>query len=292
MQDFEYIPARTMDEAVSALARGNGAARVLAGGTDLIVQLREGRRQTGLLVDIKCIPDLLRLSYNPAQGLTIGAAVPCYRIVDYCASLDIYPGLAAAVGLIGGVQIQGRATLGGNLCNASPAADGIPALIVHQALCNIYGPAGARQVAAQDFCLAPGQTVLGPAEFLVSINLPPVPRHFGAHYLRFIPRNEMDIAVAGAAACVVLDPNGSFFVTVRLALSAVAPLPLFVPEVGVHLAGKPVSAQTIQQAASLAREAARPIDDMRGTAAQRKHLSAVLARRVLETAVAQARKAG
>ena len=203
MQDFEYIPAHTIAETVAVLARENGNARILAGGTDILVQLREGRRSTRVLVDVKRIPELSALSYDPARGLAIGAAVPCFKIVDFCRSQDIYPGLISAVELIGGVQIQGRATLGGNLCNASPAADTIPALIVHQALCRICGPAGYREVAVEDFCLSPGRTVLENSEFLVSITLPTVPRRFGAHYLRFTPRNEMDIAVAGAAAGVV-----------------------------------------------------------------------------------------
>jgi carbon-monoxide dehydrogenase medium subunit len=244
------------------------------------------------LVDVKRIPELSALSYDPARGLAVGAAVPCFKIVDFCRSQDIYPGLIAAVELIGGVQIQGRATLGGNLCNASPAADAIPALIVHQALCRICGPAGYREVAVEDFCLSPGRTVLENSEFLVSITLPTVPRRFGAHYLRFTPRNEMDIAVAGAAAGVVLDDSCSTFEMVRLALSAVAPTPLFIPAVAQFMAGKPVSAEIIQEASRIAQEAARPLDDMRGTAVQRKHLIGVLVRRALIAAIDKAGKGG
>lgn len=290
MQGFEYIPARTVEEAIDLLSGAKGPARVLAGGTDLIVQLRERRRQTSLIVDIKAIPEANTLSYDPELGLQIGAAVPCYRISDATRSLDIYPGLRSAVDLIGGTQIQGRATLGGNLCNASPAADTIPALIVHHALCQIYGQDGYRQVPVEEFCTAPGKTVLASGEILVSLILPPAPAGFGAYYLRFTPRNEMDIAVAGAGASVVLDRSGATCLSARVALSAVAPTPLYVKEAGDALAGCQLSPETIEAAARIARDAARPIDDMRGTAAQRRHLAGVLTTRVIQAAVIQARK--
>jgi carbon-monoxide dehydrogenase medium subunit len=290
MQNFEYFQPQTLDEAVVALARENGRARILAGGTDLLVQMREGRRTAGLLVDVKRIPELFALHYDPGGGLSIGAAASCLRVVDFCRSLAIYPGLTAAVELIGGTQIQGRASVGGNLCNASPAADAIPALIVHRAVCVVRGPAGERRVAVEDFCTAPGQTVLQPGELLVSIELPPAPRGFGAHYLRFTPRNEMDIAVAGAAAGVTLSADGGTYAAVRLALGAVAPRPLFLREAGEQLAGRPVGAETIEEAARLARAAASPVDDTRGTGAQRRHLSGVLIRRALQAAEARARK--
>jgi CO/xanthine dehydrogenase FAD-binding subunit len=290
MQEFEYYAARTVQDAVAVLAREDGGARILAGGTDLLVQLREGRRKARLVLDIKHIPEANELSYDPSGGLRIGAAVPCYRIVDYARQLGIYPGLAMAVELVGGTQIQGRATIGGNLCNASPAADTIPALIVHRATCLVFGPGGYRQVAAEDFCIAPGQTVLSPGEFLVGVTLPPVPPGFGACYLRFTPRNEMDIAVVGAGAAVWLDESRSSFQSARVALAAVAPTPLFVREAGNYLAGRPASAETIQEAARIAQKTSRPIDDLRGTAAQRRHLSGVLARRALEAALARARE--
>jgi CO/xanthine dehydrogenase FAD-binding subunit len=199
-----------------------------------------------------------------------------------------YPGLVEAASLIGGVQIQSRATLGGNLCNASPAADSIPALIVHQAVCVIAGPQGQRELAVEQFCLGPGQTALQPGEFLVALWLPPPRAGFGASYLRFTPRSEMDIAVAGAGAAVVLQPGGTVFESARIALGAVAPTPLFVAEAGEALKGRPVSAAIIEQAAQIARQAAQPITDMRGTSAQRKRLCLVLTRRALERAVARA----
>jgi carbon-monoxide dehydrogenase medium subunit len=200
-----------------------------------------------------------------------------------------YPGLIDAFSLIGGVQIQGRASVGGNLCNASPAADGIPALIAHGAICEIAGPAGRRTLPVEDLCVAPGRTTLGPGELLVALWVPPPAARFGAAYLRFIPRNEMDIAVVGAGVAVTLDAGGERFVTAHIALGAVAPTPLPVPEAGAALAGQPVSPETIGAAAEIARAAARPIDDMRGTAAQRRHLAGVLTRRALERAVMRAR---
>ena len=278
MQSFAYVAARTLNEAADHLSNPGRQANVLAGGTDLIVQLREGRRRIDLLVDIKSIPEVNRLTYHPERGLTIGAAVSCQRI---CRD--------PAVSLIGGTQIQGRATVGGNLCNASPAADTIPALISHRAVCTIYGPNGLHEVAVEDFCTAPGRNVLQRGEFLVSIYVPLAGAGFGANYLRFIPRNEMDIAVTGAGVSVQLDESGATFVSARSALSAVAPVPLFVPAVGEWLAGRKVNAETIHEAGRIAQGAAAPIDDMRGTAVQRKRLAAVLTRRALENAVQRAR---
>jgi carbon-monoxide dehydrogenase medium subunit len=289
LQEFDYIKAENEARVISLLSRDADQVRVLGGGTDLIVQLREGRRQAQLLVDIKQVPEANELAYEPVEGLRLGAAVPCYRICRDPTVARVYPGLIDAVSLIGGTQIQGRASLGGNLCNASPAADSVPALIVHCATCIIAGPGGRRGVPVEDFCTAPGQTVLQHGEFLLSLRVPsPVPR-FGAAYLRFIPRNEMDIAVVGVGASVVLDESGTIFVSAHIALGAVAPTPLFVPEAGEYLAGRQVSTEAIAEAARIAQAATRPISDMRGTAAQRKHLSAVLTRRALERAIERAR---
>ncbi len=290
MQTFDYKAARSVEEAVALLTRDGDGARVLAGGTDLLVQLREGRRTAKLLVDIKPIPEVNELAYDASEGLRLGAAVACYRVYGDPTIAQVYPGLVDAVSLIGGIQIQGRASVGGNLCNASPAADTIGALIVHAAVCEIAGPGGRRQVPVEAFCTGPGETVLQAGEFLVAVHVPAPKPGFGAHYLRFIPRNEMDIAVAGAGASVVLDDGGRSFRSARIGLTAVAPTPLFVPAAGEVLAGRQVSEEAIEEAAQAAREAARPISDMRGTAAQRKHLAAVLTRRALRKAVERARQ--
>jgi len=289
MQAFDYARAQSIGEVISLLSGKDGQVRALAGGTDLLVQLREGRLRATLLVDIKEIPELRSLNFDSQKGLTLGAGVSCYRICHDLNVTENYPGLVDAVALIGGVQIQTRATLGGNLCNASPAADAIPALIVHEAVCTMAGPEGTRTLPVEQFCTAPGRTVLQSGEILVSISLPPPKRNFGAHYLRFIPRNEMDIAEAGAGAAVTLDEGGTRFTSARVALAAVAPTPLLVPAVGSFLAGKEVTAENIEEAALIAQAAARPINDLRGTIEHRKHLCAVLTRRALEKAIERAR---
>lgn len=289
MQAFDYVAAQTVNEAVSLLAEKGDRARVLAGGTDLIVQIREGRRDLDLIVDVKKVPDVNVMTYNPQSGLQLGAAVPFYRIYGDATIAQAYPGLMDAFSLVGGIQIQGRASAGGNLCNSSPAADTTPALIVHQAVCIIAGPNGQREVAVEDFCTAPGQNVLAQGEFLVSFRIPAPPAHFGAQYQRFIPRNEMDIAVVGTASAVVLSDDLSTITAARVALGAVAPTPIVVPEASAALIGKPISDQAIQAAAEAAKAAARPISDMRGTIEQRKHLAGVLTQRTLQVAIARAK---
>jgi carbon-monoxide dehydrogenase medium subunit len=291
LQAFDYVRASSVDEVVSLLAQNGDQARVLSGGTDLLVALREGRRRAKLVIDVKGLPETSKIEYAPGQGLEFGASVPCHRLYDNKAIADAFPGLMDAARLIGGVQIQGRASIGGNLCNASPAADSIPALIAHSAICVVAGPSGAREVPVEEFCVAPGRTILENGEFLVSIRIPAPPPGFGAAYLRFIPRNEMDIAVVGAGASVVLDDSRTRIQSARVALGAVAPKPLYVAEAGAALAGQPISAESLERAAKIAQDAARPITDMRGTAEYRKHLSAVLTRRALEKAIERARAA-
>jgi CO/xanthine dehydrogenase FAD-binding subunit len=289
LKAFDYVATHSIEQVVSLLCQHGQNARVLSGGTDLIVQMREGRKQAVLLVDIKAVPEVNQLSYDPTQGLLIGAAVSCWRICSDPVVAEHYPGLVDAVELIGGIQIQSRASLGGNLCNASPAADGIPALIVHRAVCLIAGLQGCREVAVEFFCTAPGETILQTGEFLVGLRLPPPPARSGAGYLRFTPRREMDIAVVGAGAAVTLSADGAVFESARIALGGVAPTPLFVPEAGQVLMGQPVGIPAIEQAAQTARQAARPISDLRGSSAQRSHLCAVLVKRSLERAVQRAR---
>ena len=290
MHAFDYATPESVADAVVMLSDHGKNACVLAGGTDLIVQLRENRRRTDLVVDVKKIAELNALSYAAATGLTVGAAVPCYRIYGDAEIAAAYPGLMDAARLVGGTGIQGRASLGGNLCNASPAGDTIPPMIVLSGVAEIAGPNGTRKVAVEDFCTAPGRTVLGDGEFLVSLHFPAPAPNSGAFYRRFIPRNEMDIAVVGVGASVVLSEDRSSFVSARIAVGAVAPTPLFVREAGDALAGQSVSGEAIQRAADLARDAARPISDMRGTAEYRKHLTSVLTRRVVEGAIQRAKE--
>lgn len=290
MHAFDYATPESVADAVVMLSDHGKNACVLAGGTDLIVQLRENRRRTDLVVDVKRIAELNALSFDAATGLTIGAAVPCYRIYGDAEIAAAYPGLMDAARLVGGTGIQGRASLGGNLCNASPAGDTIPPMIVLGGEAEIAGPDGTRNVAVEDFCTAPGRTVLGDGEFLVSLHFPAPAPNSGAFYRRFIPRNEMDIAVVGIGASIVLSEDRSSFVSARIAAGAVAPTPLFVRDAGDALAGQPVSDEAIQRAADIARDAARPISDMRGTAEYRKHLTSVLTRRVVQGAVQRAKE--
>lgn len=289
MQAFDFASATTVDEVVALLKEKGDMARVMCGGTDLLVALREGRRKAELVIDVKRLPETTELSFDRQKGLTLGAAVPCYRMYDNKTIAAAYPGLIDSASLIGGVQIQGRASMGGNLCNASPAADSIPSLIAYAAVCQIAGPNGRREVPVEEFCVAPGRTVLQPGEFLVSLHIPAPQPGFGAAYLRFIPRNEMDIAVVGVGASVQLDESRTKFVSARIALGAVAPTPLFVRAAGEALAGQPVNADSIAKAAQIAHDAAKPISDMRGTVEYRKHMAGVLTRRTLEKAIERAK---
>ena len=273
------------------MAEKGPKARILAGGTDILVQLRGGRFQIDRLVDLKHVPEMNQLSYSEAEGMTLGAAVPCLRIYEDSTIAPLYPGLVDAAFMIGSVQIQGRASVGGNLCNSSPSGDTIPALIALEATCIIAGPQGRRTVPVEDFCTGPGANVLENGEVLVSLEFPSPKPNAGAHYLRFIPRNEMDIAVAGVGASVVLDDDRQRIRSARVALAAVAPTPILVKEAGDLLAGREANETSIEEAAEAAKAAARPISDMRGTVRQRVHLSGVLTKRALRTAIDRAREA-
>jgi carbon-monoxide dehydrogenase medium subunit len=285
---IDYASPSTLGEALSLLAEKGDKARVMAGGTDLIVHMRVGAVQPELVVDGKSIPELTELAYNPRDGLTLGAAVPCYRIYQNAEVAKAYPGVIDAASLVGGIQIQGRASFGGNLCNSVPSADTIPAMIAHNATCKIAGPTGTREVPVEEFCTAPRRTVLQVGEMLVSIHFPAPAPTFGARYIRFIPRNEMDIAVAGAGVSVVLN-NGTI-ASARVALAAVAPTPLLVKEAGDALVGKAADDQVaINKAGQIAKDAAKPIDDMRGTVEYRKHLCDVLTRRAVTAAITRAK---
>ncbi|MGD9723118.1 MAG: xanthine dehydrogenase family protein subunit M [Pirellulales bacterium] len=288
MKDFEYQTAATLDEAVSLLAARGDRAKVLTGGTDLLVQLREGLREADLVVDVKKVAELTQLTFSPSGGLLLGAAVPCYRIYDHPQVAAAYPALVDSARIIGGWQIQSRASIGGNLCNSSPAADSIPSLIAYDVVCHLAGPQGRRTVPAAEFCTAPGKNVLARGEILATLEFPAPAPHSGAAYQRFIPRNEMDIAVVGAASWVQLNKSGDTIEKARVALAAVAPVPLAAQAVGEFLAGEPATEATFAAAADLARQAARPIADKRGTSEYRRHLAGVLTQRTLALAVERA----
>lgn len=288
MIDFEYEAPTTLSAALAVLAQHNGSAKPLAGGTDLIDHVRTGRLAPNVVVDIKKIAELNVLELS-GSGLRLGAAVPCADIYGHIELSQQYAALTDSCRIIGGIQIQSRASVGGNICNSGPAADSTPSVIVLSGICVISGPKGTREVAAENFCTGPGKNVLQPGELLVEIKFPARAANSGSHYRRFIPRNEMDIAVVGVAASVVLDGSKQNFVSARISLGAVGPTPLFAKAAGDALAGQPVNEASIAKAAAIAKETATPISDMRGPAEYRTHLTGVLTQRVIEAAVARAR---
>jgi CO/xanthine dehydrogenase FAD-binding subunit len=288
LHPFAYVAPSTVAEAVAELNKHGDRARPLAGGTDLLVKARANVWELDAVVDIKNIPELMTLTIN-GDGLSIGASVPCYQVYDNSEVAAQYPAIIDSVSIIGGIQIQSRAGLGGNLCNAAPSGDGIPALIAHSAVAKIASVNGTREVAVEDFCTGPSRTVLEAGELLVSIEVPKPAPNSGAAYTRFIPRNEMDIAVAGVGVFVQLDASGQKFESARIALASVGPTPILASAAGDSLAGKPVNDDTIAAAAALAKDAATPITDMRGTIEQRRQLVEVLTGRMIKQAVERAR---
>jgi carbon-monoxide dehydrogenase medium subunit len=281
---------RRVEDAVALLAAHGAAARALAGGTDLLAQMKSGVRRPALIVDLKRIDELMQVR-ETAEGLVIGAALPVAALREHPALRASFPGLAEAVALIGSEQIQGRASLGGNLCNASPAADTTPALLVNEASVEVAGPRGRRLLPVAELCVGPGQSALRDGEIVTSIRLAPPPPRSADAYLRLIPRSEMDIAVVGAAVRLALAPDGRVRFA-RVALGAVAPTAIRVPEAEAALAGTALDAAALTRLADAVRRAARPIDDKRGSAAYRRQVIGVLARRAALRAAERAREAG
>lgn len=289
MRALEYASPGSIEEAVAILARHGEKARMLSGGTDIIVQAREGRREVDVLVDAKSIPETTAFALSDDGALHLGAAVSCATIYEHPEIGRRFPALIDSASLIGGIQIQSRASLGGNLCNSSPAADSIPTLIALDARCQIAGPNGRRELPVAEFCTGPGRNALTEDEMLVSLDFPAPKPHSGAAFQRFIPRNEMDIAVCNVAVSLTLSADGERIESARVAVGAVAPTPLLVEEAAAALAGQPANAATIEKAANAVAEAARPITDMRGSVSQRRHLAKVLAGRVIQRALDRAR---
>ncbi len=288
MQNFVYAAPKSLAEAMQVMASAKGTVRVLAGGTDLLVQLREHLKDADLVVDIKKVPELMELSLSP-QGLRLGAAVPCYLLYDNAEISAKYSALTDAARIVGGWQIQSRASVGGNLCNSSPAGDTLAPLLSLQARCIISAPRGNRDVSVTEFCTGPGKNILKQGEILSTLLLPACEPNTGSAYQRFIPRNEMDIAVVGAASWVRLNAAGDKIEEARIALGAVAATPKFAAEASTWLAGQPAAEATYAQAGELAKKVATPISDMRGTAEYRMHLVGVLVKRTLADAVARAK---
>ncbi len=278
MTSVQYAAPTSLAEAAQVLA-GAEAPKLLAGGTDLLVQMKLGLRQPGLIVDIKKIPELKALGLD-ASGLSLGAAVPGAVVTANAELQRLYPGFVEALGLIGSSQVQGRCSAGGNLCNSSPAADSVPAMIALGAVCRIVGPAGERRVPVEDFNTGPGSNCLAPDEILVALEFPrPAPRSSDA-YLRFIPRTEMDIAVAGAGVSLSLAEDGTC-IAARVAIGAVGPRAIPVPAAADALVGTTLDDAALDAAAAAASAAATPITDKRGTVEYRKKVVGVLVRRAV-----------
>jgi CO/xanthine dehydrogenase FAD-binding subunit len=281
-----YTAPVSVDEVCQALT-DNATANVFAGATDLIPQSQAGRPFGDVLVDLKRIPRLVGLSAEDS-GWTIGAAISAARMADHSELRSDYPGLVEAVALIGSDQIQNRASIGGNICNASPAADSGPSLVVNEARAVIASASGIRTTSIPDLVAGPGMTSLASGEFVVEFLLDrPQPGTADA-YLRFTPRTEMDIAVVGAAARVTVDASG-LCSGAAVALGAVAPTVVVVDAISDALMGSPFDGAALNRCAELSKDACRPIDDKRGTKEFRRHLAGVLTTRVLRIAAERAR---
>ena len=290
MSSLRYEAPETVEDAVRLLADADGEAKPLAGGTDLLVQLRTDFVRPGLIVDLKRIPALMDVTAN-GEEIRVGAAVSGATLGKNEAVTAAWPGVVEALELIGSTQIQGRASLGGNLCNGSPAADSVPALIAAGAICEIAGPNGGRSVPVENVITGPGQLSLGPGEIVVSLVMPKPPPRSGDAYLRFIPRTEMDIAVVGAGVALTLDEAG-VCTHARLGLGAVAPTPLLVEDGAKALIGTKVDDDALANLAAAASAACNPIDDKRGTIEYRVKVAGVLARRAALIALERARSNG
>ena len=280
----EFIAPRSLLEAQSLIANGGNAAW-LAGGTDLLVGIRLGLRDPNRVIDLKHIPELMALEVGADQVL-IGAAASAYDILHNSEIGSLCPGLADALDLIGSTQIQGRCSAGGNLCNASPAADSIPALIANGAVCRILGSSGERLLPVEDFLVGPGKNALEEDELLVQLVLPKPMLGTSDAYLRLTPRTEMDIAVAGTGVSITLDTTG-VCTAARVAIGAVAPTALLIEAAGQALVGSKLEDDAIDRAVTAVRAAASPISDKRGSAQYRTHVVGVLVKRAIQRAQAR-----
>ncbi|MBV9251346.1 MAG: xanthine dehydrogenase family protein subunit M [Acetobacteraceae bacterium] len=279
MPSLSYAAPTTVDEAVKLLAGASGLAKVLSGGTDLLVQLRSGRVRPDLILDTKKIPGIAGVRQESDGTFVIGAATPGAVLEANEALKKAWPGVVEAMDLIGSTQIQGRASLAGNLCNASPAADSVPAMYAAAAIAVVVGPNGKREVPVEQVPTAPGRTSLAKGEFILEFKLPPRPPRSSDAYLRFIPRTEMDIAVVGCGISVTLDENG-VCTAARVGLGAVAPTVLLVKDAADALIGHTLDEPTLKKLDAAAQAACKPINDKRGTIEYRTKVAGVLARRV------------
>ena len=287
MTDIRYVAPGTLDEAIGAFAAAGSAARILAGGTDLLVQMRSGLVRPGLIVDIKKIAEMTSIEETADGGFRIGAAVSGAALSEHPRFGKVWPGVLEAVNLIGSKQVQGRASAGGNLCNGSPAGDSVPAMIAAGAVVTVQGPNGRRQMKVEEVPVGPGRTNLKPGEILVSFTLPPRPKGSGDAYLRMIPRTEMDIAVVGLGVSLTLKDG--VCTAARVGLGAVAPTVLLIEPAAKALVGSRLDDTALEAAAAACRAACRPIDDKRGTIAYRIKTAGVLLKRTAKIAAERAK---
>ncbi|HAK51393.1 MAG TPA: oxidoreductase [Gammaproteobacteria bacterium] len=285
MVSVVYEAPDSIQGAIDLLANATITTKVLAGGTDLIIQM-QGVNEERLVVDVKKIPGMMDATLSD-KGLDLGPSMPCAEFTARDDIKAVYPGLVEAAYLIGSTQVQGRCSVGGNLCNSSPAADTIPALIANGAQCVIKGPGGERTVAVEDFVTGVAQNCMDKGELLTLIKIPRPAANTSDAYLRFIPRTEMDIAVAGAGVSVTLDDDGTC-TAARVAIGAVAITALLVPEAAQALIGTKLDEDALQAAADAASAASKPITDRRGTVEFRTHVVGVLVKRAAKIAAERA----
>ena len=287
MMEMRFETPKTAEAASALIAATQGLSKVLSGGTDLLIHMRSGNIKPELVLDVKSIAEMNVIAVENG-GYRIGAAVSCMQLLENKAFAATWPGVIDGANLVGSIQVRGRATLGGNLCNASPGADTVPAMIAAGAIASIVGPNGRRDVPVEQIPAGPGKTSLAKGELIESFFLPKRPPNSGDAYLRFTPRTEMDIAVVGVGLNLTLDDKG-VCTHARVSLGAVADRALFVPEAAAALIGTTVDAAALAKLAAAASAAARPIDDKRGTKEFRIKVSGVLARRAAEKALARAK---
>ncbi|MEA2888322.1 MAG: aerobic carbon-monoxide dehydrogenase medium subunit [Bradyrhizobium sp.] len=286
MTELRYLAPRTLEEAVGAFAAAGSAARILAGGTDLLVQMRAGVVRPGLIVDIKKIAEMTAIEQTADGGFRVGAAVPGAVLAEHARFGKVWPGVLEAINLIGSTQVQGRASAGGNLCNGSPAGDSVPALVAAGAVVTLQGPNGRREMPVEKVPAGPGRTNLLPGEILVSFTLPSRAKGSSDAYLRMIPRTEMDIAVVGVGVSLTLKDG--VCTAARVGLGAVAPTVLLVEDATRALIGSRLDNAALNEAAAACSAACRPIDDKRGTIAYRTKVAGVLLKRTVAIAAKRA----
>lgn len=277
MSDTQYLAAKTIDEAVDAHAKANGSARFLAGGTDLLVQIKSGIRKPNLVIDIKKIVELNSIQEISENEFVIGASVSGANLNRNPKFAKLWPGVLEAFRLIGSEQIQGRASLGGNLCNGSPAGDSVPALIAAGCKAVIAGPGERKEIPIENFHLGPGKTILENGQMLVALKFPKRNNNSADAYLRMTPRTEMDIAVVGCGVNITIE-NG-VCTNARVSLGAVAPKPLLINEASDIMVGSSLDEETLEKVSKICRDSCNPIDDKRGTIDYRTKVAGVLFKR-------------